>query len=72
MPFMKITGEGVCWIAVLTSVLWGCLVVERLIIANARTNGYRALEQIRELQLKKTLIPAAAPAPRQSARPLEG
>ena len=70
MPFMKITGEGVCWIAVLTGILWGCLVVERLTVAHARADGYRALEQIHEMQLKKNIIPTASPTARP--RPARG
>ena len=73
MPLMKITGEGVCWIAILTGILWGCLLVERLTIAHARVEGYRALEQIHELQLKKSIIPTAAPTAQPGlARPLVG
>ncbi len=73
MPLMKITGQGVCWIAVLTGILWGCLVVERLTIAHARVEGERALEQIHELQLKKNIIPTASPTLQfRPARPLVG
>jgi hypothetical protein len=73
MPLMKITGQGVCSIAVLTGILWGCLVVERLTIAHARVEGYRALEQIHELQLKKSIIPTASPAAQpRPTRPLVG
>ena len=73
MPLMKITGQGICSIAALTAILWGCIFVERLTIAHARVTGYRALEQIHQLQLKKSLIPTASPAlqPRP-VRPLVG
>ena len=70
MPLMKITGEGVCWIAVLTGILWGCLFVEKLTVAHASANGYRALEQIHEMQLKKNIIPTASPTARP--RPARG
>jgi hypothetical protein len=73
MPLMKITGQGVCWIAVLTGILWGCLLVEKLTIAQARVEGCRALEQIHEMQLKKNIIPTASPAAQpRPARPLVG
>ena len=72
MHLMKITGQGVCSIAVLTGILWGCLFVEKLTIANARVNGYRALEQIHEMQLKKNIIPTSSPTEHHSARPLVG
>jgi hypothetical protein len=68
MPLIKITGQGLYSIAALTAILWGCLIVERLTIVHARADGDRALEQIRALQLKKGIFPAAAPAsPRRSA-----
>ena len=66
MPLMKITGQGLCSIAALTAILWGCLIVERLTMAHARAEGDRALEQIRALQIKKGIFPAAAPAWRRS------
>jgi hypothetical protein len=73
MPLMKISGQGICWIAVLTGILWGCLLVESLTIAHARANGYRALEQIHEMQLKKSIIPTTTPtAQPRPARPLVG
>jgi hypothetical protein len=68
MPLMKITGQGLCSIAALTALLWGCLFAEKLTIAHARADGDRALQQIRALQLKKGIFPAASPAlPRRSA-----
>lgn len=68
MPLLKITGQGLYSIAALTAILWGCLIVERLTIAHARADGDRALEQIRVLQLKKGIFPAASPAlPRRAA-----
>jgi hypothetical protein len=73
MPLMKITGQGFCWIAVLTGILWGCLFVERLTIAHAQMNGYRALDEIHQLQLKKSVIPTASPiAKPRPPRPLVG
>ena len=69
MPLMKITGQGLCSIAALTAILWGCLIVERLTIASARAEGNRALEQIRALQVKKGIFPAAAPAFPQRTAP---
>lgn len=64
MPVMKITRQGLFLIAVLTALLWGCIVVERLTIVRARANAYHALDQIHILQLKKHLVPVAAPESR--------
>jgi hypothetical protein len=73
MPVMKITRQGLCSIAVLTAVLWGCIVLERLTVLRSRANAYHALDQIHRLQLKKRLIPVAAPELRHdSQRPAIG
>ncbi len=73
LPVMKITGQGLCVIAVLTGILWGCICVEKLTVAHARATGYRALEQIRMLQIKKRIVPATSPFVRpQPSRPIAG
>ena len=61
MPLMKITSRGLSSIAVLTGLLWSCIVVENLTVKRARANAYQALQQIRVLQLKKRITPAALP-----------
>jgi hypothetical protein len=58
---MRITGTGLTTIAFLTAILWGCLLVEHRTVAHARLEGYRALSEIRSLQLKKHILPAAVP-----------
>jgi hypothetical protein len=63
MPLIKITRQGLCTIALLTSLLWGCIVVERFTVARARAEGYRALQDLRVLQYKRRMVPAAAPVP---------
>jgi hypothetical protein len=73
MPLMKITGPGLLAIAVLTAALWGCLLLERVTVSHARANAYRALSEIRALQLKKHLAPAVSPVLRtHPARPATG
>jgi hypothetical protein len=62
MPMMKISRQGLSTIAVLTALLWGCLFVEKFTVAHARMDGYRALDEIRALQLKKHMIPVSTPA----------
>ena len=61
VPVMKITRQGLCSIAVLTALLWGCIVVERLTVLRARANAYHALDEIHSLQLKRHLIPVTTP-----------
>jgi len=58
---MRITGPGLTTIALLTGILWGCLVAEHRTVAHARAEAYRALSEIRALQLKKRILPAVAP-----------
>jgi hypothetical protein len=68
MPLMEISRQGLCSIAVLTGILWGCVFAERLTVAHARADAGRTLDQIRELQLKKGILPVAAPVlPRRPA-----
>jgi len=67
---MRITGPGLATIAVLTIILWGCIFAEHRTVAHARADAYRALSEIRALQLKKTMVPAAAPIrPQRGVRP---
>jgi len=60
--FMRITTPGLCAIACLTCVLWGCIFFEHRTLAHARAEADRALSEIRSLQLKKHVIPATTPA----------
>jgi hypothetical protein len=70
---MKITVQGLCSIAALTGILWGCVLAENLTIAHARIEGYHAIEQIHQMQLKKSIIPTTSPATQpQPALPFEG
>jgi len=74
MPLTKITGQGLCAIAALVGILWGCLLVDRLTVARARADAYQALSQIRALQVKKRIAPAATPQrpSRNNTRPALG
>jgi len=74
IPLTKITGQGLCAIAALVGILWGCLLVDRLTVSRARADGYQALSEIRSLQLKKHIAPAAVPQrpSRPGTRPVLG
>ena len=73
MPVMKITRQGLCLIAVLTALLWGCIVLERLTVMHARAGAYHALDQIYRLQMRKRLVPVTTPQLRpDSQRPQIG
>jgi len=72
MPLMRITGHGLWSITALTTVLWGCILVERHTVDHARANGLRALEQIRVLQMKRQAQPAASPVRHRLVNPSIG
>ncbi len=74
MAVAQITGQGLRSIAVLVVLLWGCIIGERVIVARANMEAYRALRDIRLLQLQKRAEPASVPAPRipHPARPTIG
>jgi hypothetical protein len=73
MPVMKITGQGLCLIAVLTGILWGCIFAEKLTVLRAQENGRRAVDEIRALELKKRIVPATSPFARpRASRPIDG
>ena len=67
---MRITGPGLTTIAILTGILWGCIFLEQRTLAHARAEANRALSGIRELQMKKHILPAAIPVrePRPARR----
>ena len=69
MQFAKITGAGLSSIALLVTVLWGCIVGEHLILRNANRDFSQAMAQIHELQSKRRMEPAAAPKSRHLIRP---
>ncbi len=62
MAITKITGHGLATIAVLVAILWGCLFLERTIVRRARIQHYRALRDIRTMQLRKGVQPVSTPA----------
>ena len=70
MAIAKITTSGLSSIAVLVLLLWGCIVGEHLVIKHANREFSSALREIRTLQMKKRAEPAAAPAQRWKARPV--
>lgn len=61
MAMTRITGHGLATIGILVAILWGCLFAERSIIRKAQVQQYRALRDIRTMQLRKGLQPASTP-----------
>jgi hypothetical protein len=64
MAMAKITGQGLCAMAVLVVFLWGCLLLERSTVEKARYEQYRALEEIRSLRMMRRAEPASVPVQR--------
>lgn len=72
MSVANITGQGLCVIAILVALLWGCLIGERVIVSRANTEARQALRQVRLLKLKRQVEPASAPLPLRPHRPSLG
>ena len=72
MVLAKITGAGLTSIAVLVTILWGCILGEHLILRRANREYSQAMTQIRLLRSKKRAEPASLPAPRRHVRPAVG
>jgi len=60
MPVARITREGLACIALLVAILWGCVFLERSMVARARVDTYRAVREMRRLKLKNA-VPTTAP-----------
>jgi hypothetical protein len=64
----RITGQGLTSIAILVTLLWACVIGERLITTRANSGTSEALRAMRVLRIKNRREPAAAPAQRLSRR----
>lgn len=62
VPVAKITGQGLAYIAVLVTLLWTCLIGQRVILGRANADCAQAIRAMRELRLKNRRQPAASPA----------
>ena len=72
MRFAKITGEGLTSIAVLVTLLWGCLLMERAITRDSRREAGRLLVQMKKMR-RGRVVPASRPAGFPgSSRPVVG
>ena len=58
MPVAKITGQGLCAIALAVALLWGCLLGERQMVRHAAARRVKILRELRQLRQP---IPAEAP-----------
>lgn len=65
---MRITRQGLCTIALLTGVLWSCILVEHRTVTHARAEADRALSEIRALQVRKHIVPVTSPSEPRAPR----
>ena len=63
MPLAAITKQGLISIAILTALLWSCLLTERRLVRYSKIETYRSLRDIRHLKMKRSVEPASHPAP---------
>lgn len=61
MAIAKITGEGLASIAVLVTLLWGCVLVEGSMVRNSRRETARLLMDLRKLKNGGRVIPVSRP-----------
>ena len=61
MPIVKITGEGLAAIAISVSLLWGCLIGERIITRDATQERTKIVRELQQLRNERPVTPASAP-----------
>jgi hypothetical protein len=63
MPIARITGQGLTAIAFSVSLLWGCVIVQRMEHRSAVTERARIVREVRQMQRQHRSEPAATPSP---------
>ena len=61
MRMAEITGQGLRWIAVLVTVLWGCIVAENSVLQHARLDTVKVLVELRQMRNVQRAIPVRQP-----------
>ena len=61
MRVAEITGQGLRWIAVLVTFLWGCIVAENSVLQHARLDTVKVLVELRQMRNGQRAIPARQP-----------
>lgn len=64
LPSANITGQGLASMAILVSLLWSCVIGQRVILRRANACAGEAIRAMHEMQMKNRRVPAAVPAPR--------
>jgi hypothetical protein len=68
MAIAKITGNGLITITVLVACLWGCLITEHRIMADAQRRQTKELIELRHLRDNRFAVPASLPVSRSISR----
>ncbi len=68
MTLTKITGSGIVALGMCVTVLWGCLIGERLMVQRGATEQARALHDLEVLRQQLRTPPVSAPILRRSHR----
>jgi hypothetical protein len=68
MPVAKITGQGLFAIALSVTLLWSCIVGERVLVHHAGAERVRILQEMDRLQRLRRPIPATTPLPTRRRR----
>lgn len=73
MKIAQISGAGLATIGVMVTLLWGCLIGERVIVNRANVEMARTLREVRLMRARRFTQPVSVPArfPRP-ARPTLG
>ncbi|MCU1262681.1 MAG: hypothetical protein JWO80_5566 [Bryobacterales bacterium] len=61
MAIAKITGEGLAWIAVMVTLLWGCVLLEDSMVKHSRRETARVLLDLRKMKNGGRVLPASRP-----------
>lgn len=64
LPAANITGQGLASMAILVTLLWSCVIGQRVILRRANACAEEVIRAMHDLQMKNRQVPAAVPAPR--------
>jgi hypothetical protein len=68
MPIVRITGPGLAAISLAVSLLWGCLIGERIMVRDTARDRVRVVWELEQLQRQHQPAPVSVPAPRHAQR----
>ena len=69
MTIAKITGQGLAGMALSVTLLWSCLVGERIILNHSVAERAQVMRDLRRMQVQHRTEPASTPMPLVPHRP---